>query len=431
MEAGRAAVTSMARRPAGVHVPEEAVEDLGRIQRTGRALRVILDRLDGQLMVAQALDRTVVEVALADVEARPCRQRLRDDLDLVVLGRDRDAPAALVPHRVVGGVMAEAQPARAGTRGARHDLMPQADAQQRPTVGDDLLRQAHRTGQERRIAGARGEDHAVHVGRQHLRGRRRVWQHAHARATPVQGTDDVGLETKVHDGDHRPAVTHLVGRVGRHACHEVLCLPGRDRTSRCHGRLHVHVAGSGDDAAQRTALSQVSRQCPRVQTGHGRHAGRSQKVHDLASSPKHAGRGVPDDQAAQPGPLRLIVVGETAVIPDEREGHDHHLTRVAGVGADLLVAGLGSVDHEVTPTGDRRTEGQAPVDHAILERQQARPAAADAGVDHGLRGQGQRWPQGGLARRGRRLTVDSARGERGHAQSTSLLAARDRDTGLR
>jgi hypothetical protein len=42
--------------------PRKPVEDRQRVERAGRALRVVLDGLDRQLAVAQALDRPVVEV---------------------------------------------------------------------------------------------------------------------------------------------------------------------------------------------------------------------------------------------------------------------------------------------------------------------------------------------------------------------------------
>ncbi len=47
----------------------EAVEDGEGVERAGRALGVVLDGLDRQVPVAQALDRAVVEVHLADAEA--------------------------------------------------------------------------------------------------------------------------------------------------------------------------------------------------------------------------------------------------------------------------------------------------------------------------------------------------------------------------
>ena len=75
----------------------EAIEDRQRVERTGRALRVVLDGLDRLGRVAQPLDRAVVEVALADDEAAVWRQRLADDLDLVVLRRHLDAAVTRGP----------------------------------------------------------------------------------------------------------------------------------------------------------------------------------------------------------------------------------------------------------------------------------------------------------------------------------------------
>ena len=57
--------------------------------------------------------------------------------------------------------------------------------------------------------------------------------------------------------------------------------------------------------------------------------------------------GVGHDQAAQPRPLRLVVVVDAAVIADQRVGHHDQLARVAGIRGDLLVAGLAGVDDEV------------------------------------------------------------------------------------
>ena len=102
----------------------------------GDALGVVLDGLDRQRRVAQALDRAVVEVELADAEAGPRRQRLADDLDLVVLGRDLDAARVEVLDRVVRAVVAEAQAARLGAGGAADDLVAEADPEQRPAVVD-------------------------------------------------------------------------------------------------------------------------------------------------------------------------------------------------------------------------------------------------------------------------------------------------------
>ena len=115
----------------------EPVEHRERVERARRALGVVLDGLDRLLRVAQALDGPVVEVDLADVEAGRGRQRVADDLDLVVLGGDLDEPEVDVLDRVVRPVVPEPQPARLGTGGPAHDLVAEADAQQRPAVVDD------------------------------------------------------------------------------------------------------------------------------------------------------------------------------------------------------------------------------------------------------------------------------------------------------
>ena len=79
----------------------------------------------------------VVEVDLADPEPGRGRQRLADDLDLVVLGGHLDEPQLDVLDRVVGAVVAEPQPARVGAGGPADDLVAEADPQQRPPVVDD------------------------------------------------------------------------------------------------------------------------------------------------------------------------------------------------------------------------------------------------------------------------------------------------------
>ena len=95
------------------------------------------------------------------------------------------------------------------------------------------------------------------------------------------------------------------------------------------------------------------------------------------ASSSDRGRRVGDDQRPQPRPDRLVVVGEPAVVADQRVGHDDDLAGVRGVGADLLVAGLAGVDDEVAAGRDRRPERDAREDRAVLERQQRRTEVAD------------------------------------------------------
>src|SRR4051794_10870282 len=111
MPAGMASSTAHPMTAAGTtrSSGDEPVEHSERVQRTGRALGVVLDRLDRLLAVAQPLDRSVVEVHLADVETRGRRQGPADDLDLVILGRHLHDPELDVLDRVIRTVVPEPQ----------------------------------------------------------------------------------------------------------------------------------------------------------------------------------------------------------------------------------------------------------------------------------------------------------------------------------
>src|SRR4051812_6474957 len=78
------------RSPGSPRGGDKPVEHSERIERARSALGVVLDGLDRQLRMAQPFDRPVVEVDLADPEPGCGRERLADDLDLVVLRRDLD-----------------------------------------------------------------------------------------------------------------------------------------------------------------------------------------------------------------------------------------------------------------------------------------------------------------------------------------------------
>ena len=55
----------------------------------------------------------------------------------------------------------------------------------------------------------------------------------------------------------------------------------------------------------------------------------------------------PDDQTADGGSVRLVVVAAHAVIADQGVGHDHGLGGVGGVGENFLVAHHGGVEHQL------------------------------------------------------------------------------------
>ena len=199
---------------------------------------------------------------------------------------------------------------------------------------------------------------------------------------------DVGLEAVVHDRDERSPVARLVRRRDGHPADEVLVLPARQRAGPLDGRVRVRLAGGGDEAPLAAGLAQVTGQRPRVQAGDRGHALGAQQVDDLARPAEHRRGRVADHEATQPGSLGLVVTREPAVVADERIGHDHDLPGVRGVGADLLVAGLGGVDDQVAAGRHRRTEADALEHGAVLEGQQRRTVGADAWIDDGRRGHG-------------------------------------------
>ena len=77
---------------------------------------------------------------------------------------------------------------------------------------------------------------------------------------------------------------------------------------RCTSLVRIGLAGRGHDGPQAAVRPQVPGQGPGVDAGDGRDARLAQHRGQLAGVIEHGRRGVGHDQAAQPGPLRLVVV---------------------------------------------------------------------------------------------------------------------------
>src|SRR5204862_4475151 len=125
-----------------------------------RAFGVVLDGLDRLLAMAEALDRAVVEIDLADPEPGRDRQRRPDDLDLVILGRHLDDPEFGVLDWMVRPVVTEPESGRIRTRRPADDLMTKTDAEQGSPVVDDRLCQGDGTVESSRIPRAWRQDQA-------------------------------------------------------------------------------------------------------------------------------------------------------------------------------------------------------------------------------------------------------------------------------
>ena len=161
-------------------------------------------------------------------------------------------------------------------------------------------------------------------------------------------------------GPVSPAASKSVIAAGETCADEVLVLPARDgrggRARPCPGRSSPGAV----TMPRRQPLARRWRASARVSTpGDRRDVVVAQQRRELAGVVEDGRGGVRDDERPQPGPDRLVVVGQAAVVADERIGHDDDLAGIGGVGADLLVAGLAGVDDEVAARGDRCAERDA------------------------------------------------------------------------
>src|SRR5207253_7740410 len=111
-----------------------------------------LYRTHRQVVMHQAFDRAVVEVAMAYAEAAARRQALGIDLELMVLRPHGHSARQQVEHRMIAAVVAESQPRRTRPGGLPEQLVTEADAEHRHAL-DELLGHRHRRLQLRRITG--------------------------------------------------------------------------------------------------------------------------------------------------------------------------------------------------------------------------------------------------------------------------------------
>ena len=134
---------------------------------------------------------------------------------------------------------------------------------------------------------------------------------------------------------------------------------------------------------------------------------------------------VSNDETAQPGSRRLIVRDQTTVVSNQGIRHQHDLTRIARVGADLLVARLTRVDHKVATGGDRCTPSNTWKDAPIFKGEECWSVIANARVNNGCRLW--KWDEGATIRCQRstwRVThcVRSSPASRGHLRSLRIVS---------
>ena len=168
---------------------------------SGAAFGVVLNAERGQVAVAEAFHRQVVQVALGDVEiARGYRGGV--DLELMVLAGDVDPPGVQVFDRVIGTMVSIGQPRGRGAGGPAEDLMAETDAEQR-NAAQRLARELNGAVEDGGIARAVRQHQAVRLQRPDVRPCRGVRKHDHRATALAERAEDVGFHPIVDDGDQQ------------------------------------------------------------------------------------------------------------------------------------------------------------------------------------------------------------------------------------
>src|ERR1044071_7666586 len=99
------------------HHLDEVAEEVVAVVRARARLGVVLHGDDGQVTMAEAFDRPVVEVRVGQDQLRLLREGLGVDGEAMVLRRHLDMPRLQVLHGMVRAAMAELELERPGPAG--------------------------------------------------------------------------------------------------------------------------------------------------------------------------------------------------------------------------------------------------------------------------------------------------------------------------
>ena len=215
----------------------------------------------------------------------------------------------------------------------------------------------------RRVAGAVGQHYAVGVpGEDRLR-RGVGGRHRHLAAPGLELPDDVALGAVV-DERHPADLFALRGidlyglrRGLRHAAGDGVALQGGEILGDMIGDHGVHHAALPDALGDGAG----------VHAADARHALLFQERVQGGLAAEVAGLAAPlaHHIALHPA-VALEVLLDDAVVADGREGLQHDLAVVAGVGERLDVAHHAGVEHQLAHAGDGRAEALALVHRAVL-----------------------------------------------------------------
>ncbi len=171
---------------------------------------------------------------------------------------------------MVRSVMPEPETGRLGAGGAGHDLVAEADPEQRPAVVDDRAGEPDRALEPGRIAGTGRQDEAVDLVGQRDGRRDRVGQDPDPSSAPAHAAHDVRLQAEVDDPDERAALAvaaDIHDRRRRDLADEVLVLPAGHGSGAIDGVVAVDEARLGDDCPKAAVGPEMSRESPGVDAG--------------------------------------------------------------------------------------------------------------------------------------------------------------------
>ena len=366
------ASTSVVHVRAGI---DEPLELDARVVRPGRRLGVELHAPDRSAAQAQSLHRPVVQRHVGDVDLGRHAGLGLAHREPVVLARHEHAPRRALEHRVVGAAMPERQLVRLEPERPPHELVAEADAEDRASAVDQPAHlggvRVHGTG----IAGAVRQQHAVGIEREDLGGGRVVADDLDGRARLLEQVHDRRLRAVVDDDDAAAvargvAVDQAGDGVGERA-------PGHRRLGReQRARIRLGATVAHGDREHRAAIAQVADERAGVDLGEHDDALRAQPVeHAGAPGGRRVARLVAE-QRAHLGARRLLGCGLDAVVADHRGREAEQLAVEARIGERLLVAGHARREDGLADGAGRRTDADRREDRAVREVQGSRSHAA-------------------------------------------------------
>src|SRR6266851_6723978 len=169
------------------HLPK-ILEEIMRVMRPRTSLRVILHAEHRIGLMPQPGQRLVVQVRMRLLHI--CRQRIRIDVEVMVLGRNLNLPRLMIHDRMVPAMVPKLQLVHLASERQPEDLMPQAYPEDR-FLPLQLLYSLNRILQRLRVTRSVRKEHPIRVHRQNVLSWRSSRHHRHAAILPRQHAQNI------------------------------------------------------------------------------------------------------------------------------------------------------------------------------------------------------------------------------------------------